>query len=101
MDSMYQGDAGTELRVTLLGPSGSQDLSGATLVEFIFLKPSGARLRVTASLYTDGKDGTVSYLTSAGDLDQLGLWRYQVRVTIGTRRVHSEEGHFKVEEVLD
>ncbi len=56
---------------------------GSTFL-YTFLKPNGSYLNKTPSLLTDGSDGRLVYTAGSGDLDQSGLWRLQVYVTLPT-----------------
>lgn len=100
MDQLRLGDVGTELVVELTNPAGEVvDLAGFT-VGFHFKKPNKTTAVVSGSLYTDGTDGKVSYVTQAGDIDRVGVWRYQVRVTKAGTALTSDEGLFEVTPVL-
>lgn len=84
MSLVRVGDVGTAFRATVKDQDESVvDLSAATLLELIFRKPSQEVVTKTASLYTDGSDGKMQYVTVTGDLDLPGLWRVQARVTVG------------------
>lgn len=96
-DQIFVGDEGTEIRVTITDNGVVVDLSSAIEILFIFRKPDGATLQVDGSLYTDGVDGIVFYNTIAGDIDQSGMYKLQVRVTISSGNVFSSSvGTFKV-----
>ena len=82
------GAVGHILEVELLtraanGSTSARDVSGATLVEFWFHKPSGKTVKKTGALSGAGTDGKVRYTTVAGDLDESGEWEGQAKVTEG------------------
>jgi len=90
---------GTALRFTVKDLDGATvDLSSADALQVILQKPDGTKLTKTASLYTDGTDGIIQYLTQAGDMDNddAGTWRAQVFVSIGSAEWYSEVVKFKV-----
>jgi hypothetical protein len=72
------------------------DLSSATLIRFIFEKPDGTLLTVNGEKATDGTDGKVKYVVQAGDLSQVGLWRYQTLITLPFAELYSNISKFKV-----
>lgn len=53
------------------------DISDATLLEVTFRRPTGTEFTVTATLFTDGTDGKMRYITLAGDLNAVGIWQKQ------------------------
>lgn len=83
------------------------DISTATGMWVIFRRPDYTYLKVSASLYTDGTDGKIVYTTTGdpnnqtGDLDQLGDWEVQGRVTLPGGTWSSDTGTFEVIELLD
>lgn len=96
-DQIFSGDEGTEMRVTVTDDGVAVDLSSAVEILFIFRKPDGTTLEVNGELYTTGVDGIVYYNTVAGDIDQSGVYKLQVRVTISSGNVFSSSiGSFKV-----
>ena len=96
-DQIFVSDIGTEFRVTVTDDGVAVDLSSAVEILFIFRKPDGTTLEVNGELYTTGVDGIVYYNTVAGDIDQSGVYKLQVRVTISSGNVFSSSiGSFKV-----
>jgi len=83
------------------------DISSATDMKIIFRKPDYTYLKVSASLYTAGTDGKIVYATigdpenKTGDLDQLGDWEIQGRVTLPSGTWTSDTAAFEVIEILD
>jgi len=97
---IHLNDIGTEFRCTIKDCSTVVDVSTVTTKELIFVKPSGERLTKTASFYTDGTDGIITYTSVSGDLNECGLWSIQGFVIIGTGEFHSNIRNFKVERNL-
>lgn len=101
MYEMRKNDVGVELLVTLKDPQGDAvDVSAASAIVFKFLKPDSTVLSATGSLSGTGADGKVRYVTQSGDVDQSGIWRYQVWVTLSGGVLHSDIGSFKVTDNL-
>lgn len=97
---IHKNDIGTEFRCTMKDGSSIVDVSTASTKQLIFVKPSGEKLTKTATFYTDGTDGIISYVTVSGDLNECGLWAIQGFVIIGTGEYHSDIRNFKVERNL-
>lgn len=76
-NEVHLNDIGTRFLVTIKDGNNVVDLSEATTLNLIFQKPDGTNLTKTATLYTDGTDGKVYYLTVDGDLSVIGIWRLQ------------------------
>jgi hypothetical protein len=87
---------GTALRVTIMEDGAASNISAATTKQFIFSKPDGTSLTVTASFYTTGADGILTYAFVSGDLNVAGVWRYQVYLVIGSSQYRTDVGEFYV-----
>jgi len=72
------------------------DLTGATVLEFKFLKPSGTLVTKTAVVFGAATDGVARYTTVLDDLDELGNWKVQGYVELPTGKWHSDTDKFKV-----
>lgn len=93
---IHQNDIGTDFQAQILDQdSNIVALSGYTLA-MIFLKPNNTKLNVVPTLLTDGTDGKVHYISASGDIDQVGLWRFQARVSLGAQQWDSNILGFKV-----
>lgn len=95
-DQVRLGDYGTRFKLTLKDDASVVDISTASLLELLFLKPSGAVVTKTALLFTDGTDGVVYYDVEDGLIDEVGLWKYQVFFTMSTGFWGSSIGTFRV-----
>lgn len=73
---------GTVFLLTLFSSPGVPlDVSGADLVQVTFLSPKKRRFVRTASFFTDGRDGKVTYVGVFGDIDVPGRWQLQAKIT--------------------
>lgn len=101
---VHYNDIGTVFEVTIKdcvsGTSTVLDVSGATTLELVFKSPSGTSTTKTASLVTDGTDGKIKYTSVDGDLNEVGTWRLQAKISIGGGVYRSDVGTFKVYENL-
>lgn len=68
-------------------------LTDVTLVEFRFQKPDGLLIVKDGSVTING---SVKCITTDEDLDQYGLWRYQVYIEKGPIKRYSNIGEFRV-----
>lgn len=95
---IHQYDIGTAITITVKDCDGVVNLSSATLLQIIFLKPDKTRMVVTATPVTSGVDGKIRYITQDGDLDVVGIWSYEVYVEMSGGKWHSDCGTFRVRE---
>ena len=94
---IHQDDIGTEIKVQFVDCSEVPiDISLASTIQIVLKKPSGASLTKNATFLTDGTDGIIYYTIIAGDLDEVGTWKIQGIVTIGSYIWHSNFESFKV-----
>lgn len=82
--TLFLGESGTTFEAILervVSPCKSEPLklTDATVV-FLFQAPSGTVSQVTAEV-TSASKGVAKYTLTAGFLDEVGVWRWQVRVT--------------------
>lgn len=95
MISVYAGDYGIALRLTVRGSSGALlDLTGATLVEFLLrrVSPATGRPEDTAwigAVADPPAAGVIEYVTQAGDLAVPGAYAIQGRVAFGDGARHT------------
>jgi hypothetical protein len=73
------------------------DVSDATGITFYFVKPDGEVISRTGTFSDDGADGLVRYVTIANDLDDVGNWRVQVKITTATGLYPSHVLDFEVD----
>lgn len=95
-NEIHKNDIGTEFRCTIKDDESVVDVSSVTLKQLLFKKPDGTVLTKTASFYTDGTDGIITYASIDGDLDQCGLWELQGYVEFGSTEFHSDIKNFMV-----
>jgi hypothetical protein len=87
---------GIDIEITIEEDSVVANISAATDMQFLIRKPDGSLLEVTATFLTDGTDGILKYTTVSGDLDMVGLYKIQAKMTIGTGVFYSTTSTFKV-----
>lgn len=95
---IYLGDIGTIITVET-----GADLTGATTMEFLIKKPSGAGDTWTAVIPggSVAQDGILIYTTILGDLDESGQYALQAhRIGPGVEHL-GNTAYFDVEEPFD
>jgi hypothetical protein len=71
----------THIRYQVLDEAGlPKDIGGATVKQLIFGRPNKTTFTVNATLFTNGADGILQYITVDGDLVPYG--RYQVQANL-------------------
>jgi hypothetical protein len=94
---IHLNDVGTAFRATFKNQAGVViDISSATTIEFLFLKPDKNLSVQTGTLFTDGKDGKAQYVSVSGFLDQKGIWKVQGYVAWGGSHWYSDIERFRV-----
>ena len=93
---IHVGDIGTTLVGTVLDDGAVVDISSASSMQMIIKRPDQTTMTKTASNYTDGTDGKMKYVTVTDDIDQVGNWKIQGKVVIGSATYYSSVSTFKV-----
>jgi hypothetical protein len=93
---VHYEDIGVRFIVTLKDGTDIVDVSSASPKQIKFHKPDGTVVTKTADFYTDGTDGKITYITESGDINQVGNWKLQSFVGLGSYRFHSDVGRFTV-----
>lgn len=92
MLQLQHNDVGIQLIATITNQETKQIVSlvNATGITFTFKRPDGTVYNVTGSLYTDGTDGKIQYVTQTTDLTMTGIWKFQCSCTIsGSQKISS------------
>jgi hypothetical protein len=93
---IHLNNIGTAFSTTIEDCDGVIDLSTATTKQLIFTKPSGTKLTKDASFVTDGTDGQIRYVSASGDLNELGNWKLQAYIILGSTEYYSKVANFRV-----
>ncbi len=105
VEEIHEDDIGTVIEVTITdkdsaGVATALDISAATALQFIMKKPDRTLLTVTAIFVTTGVDGKIQYTTVAGNMNVVGIWHLQAKITLPSGVWKSDIGHFTVLENL-
>jgi hypothetical protein len=94
-------DIGTSFELAVYDGDVVVDISTASALIILFQKPDGTTTSRTGVLLTDGTDGVIQYITVTNDLDQVGTWQAQARVSLSAGTWSSDTHKFKVYPNLD
>jgi hypothetical protein len=100
MAVIHTGDYGTVLVLTVQDNGAPVELQPESVLQLIFKAPNGVVFSRTATLYSDGRDGKITYTFQEGELDQDGQWRVQARIAFGGGRWTTTEEWLRVHPVL-
>lgn len=97
VDILHENDEGTELGVIIKDEDGSiVDVSAASVMQLKFLKEGGATATETAVHKTDGTDGHIIFVTTAGWLTPPGNWYMRGYVELPSGKWHTSYVQFVV-----
>jgi hypothetical protein len=101
-DEIHVGDKGTAFNVTLYDGTTAVDISLATSKVFVFEKPSGTKMSVTATVSGTGSLGTMTWsVPTTTTIDEDGEWRLQAKVGFSDSSYHTDITRFTVYPNLD
>ena len=91
-------DIGTRFLMTVKDDGATVDISAATIKQVNFRKPSDTIINRTGSTLGDGSasSGVMYYDTVAGDLDAVGVYKMQGKVSIPSGTFYTDVYTFKV-----
>lgn len=93
---IHEDDIGTKLLATIIDDNQIVDISSASSLTLLIKKPDGSILTRPATLETDGTDGKMYYVTVAGDLDEVGVYKIQGLVVLLNGSFYTSIVTFKV-----
>lgn len=97
---IYKNEIGKRITINV-----GQDISTATSVGMVFIKPDDTTLTVTATIGTTSlttdcdiipANEWIYYDFVSGNLDQSGTWRIKSKVIIGSQTLYGPFDKFKV-----
>jgi hypothetical protein len=105
MAQFHLGDVGGVIIATIIEDDEVVDISSSSNRKLFIKTPQGDVIEKTASLYTDGTDGNLSYTIPSGFLgihnrNLIGKWTYEGYCTLGAWTGTSDEAYFEVADVL-
>jgi len=94
-------DYGYNCKLRVVKSGVAQDLSEYTSQQFIFRSPRGQVATKTAGFDTDGTDGVLRDTVADGDIDEIGEWQVQARVSTTSVELTTEALTFRVKKRID
>lgn len=97
--ALQQNDVGITFIVTVVKQDGvtPQDISTATGLTIYLIKPDMSVVTGNAALVNAGTDGQMFYISQAGDLGQVGIYRIQGSYLVGSNILYTSKTSFLVE----
>lgn len=98
-DFLQIDDSGIALVVTVTASDGTTpiNLSSASNFTIYIYRPDGRLITGTASLYTNGLDGKIQYITQSTDLTVQGVYKVQASYQLSGNLKHTSKDIFCVE----
>lgn len=96
---IHQNDVGTRFLITVKdggAPVNISGVSGGSVHQLNFRKPSDTVINRNATLRDYGISGVMFYDTIAGDLDEAGVYKLQAKVVIPSGTYFTDIYTFKV-----
>tara|TARA_Y100001938_G_C7999210_1_gene383750 strand:+ start:702 stop:1016 length:315 start_codon:yes stop_codon:yes gene_type:complete len=96
---IHQDDVGTRFLITVKDdglPVNISGVSGGSVHQISFRKPSDLVINRNATLKDYGISGVMFYDTVAGDLDEAGMYKLQAKVIIPSGTYFTDIHTFKV-----
>jgi hypothetical protein len=95
---IHVDDIGTRFLVTVKDGTSTVDLSSASALQIDFRKPSDTIINRTGSKIGDGSStsGVMYYDSVDGDLDEVGNYKLQGKVTLTSGTYYTDIHTFKV-----
>lgn len=93
---IHVNDVGTQLIMTVKDDGEVVDISNASSLIVVLKKPDGESHQKTGTIYTDGTDGKMYYVSVNGDFNAAGNYKIQAIVTLNNGTFYSSISTFKV-----
>jgi hypothetical protein len=100
MSEIHMGDVGVAIEFDVVDDGVAVDVSTATVKRVRARKPDGTAAAFDVSFLNDGENGKLVYISKANDLDQDGVWRFQIYVEMPSGSFHSSIVNRRVYENL-
>ena len=97
-DEIHVNDIGTRFLITVKDDGSAVDISNASALQINFRKPSDEIINRSGSKKGDGSSvsGVMYYDTVAGDLDEIGNYKLQGKVTLTAGTFYTDNHTIKV-----
>ena len=96
LKNIVKDNYGVAIELTVVQDNVAQNLSAFTDVFYVFEDPSGAVTTKVAGFKGTGSDGVCTYTLLTGDIDSIGQWRVQIKLTTGSASISTVRLPFRV-----
>lgn len=93
---VHINNVGTRFLVTIKDDDTIVNVSGASLINMVFKKPSDTIMTKTGLLFTDGTDGKIYHDSIVGDLDEAGYYKLQAKIAFPSGTYYTDIYTFQV-----
>ena len=95
---IHTDDVGTRFLVTIKDDGDTVDISNASIRQLNFRKPDDTVLNKTALIFNDGSEssGVMYYDSILGDLDQMGSYKLQGKISLPSGTYYTDIYTFTV-----
>ena len=100
-EDIHVDDYGWVGKLTLQQDGTAVDISSYTAWVYILKDPNGETSSKVVAFDTDGTDGTLAYTILDGDIDSVGNWYVQARISKADAELTSEWVRFSVQARID
>lgn len=99
---LQKNDIGINFIINVVKSDGvsPEDLSTCSGFTIYFTPPKLSTYSVVASLYTNGLDGKISYISTSSDLNVVGRWKIQASYISGGNIRYTSKDYFIVADNL-
>ena len=100
-EDIHVDDYGWIGKLTLQQDGTAIDISSYTTLQYILKDPNAVTSTKVAAFDSDGTDGILKYTIADGDIDEVGNWYVQARITKVGAVLTSDWLKFQVQDRLD
>ena len=100
-EDIHTDDYGWVGKLTLKQDGTAVDISSYTTWVYILKDPAGTTASKVAAFATDGTNGVLAYTILTGDIDSVGSWEVQARISKVGAQITSEPHTFLVADRID
>ena len=101
LKNIVKDNYGIAIELTVVQDNVAQNLSAYGSVFYVFEDPDGVVKTKTAAFKAGGSDGVCTYTLATGDIDKIGQWKVQVKLTTGAASVSTVRLPFRVKEKIE
>lgn len=94
-ENIHVDDYGWTGRLRMVQNGVAVDVSSFTTLKYVLRSPAGIVVEKTASFDTDGINGWLKYIFLVGEIDEIGEWSVEARLTKTGSQLTSARVYFE------